>query len=695
MSDLFDKLNEAQKKAVLHFGSPLLILAGAGSGKTRVITTKIAYLIEKHGIYPESILAVTFTNKAAGEMKERVRSMLPESGNVMIKTFHSFGSWLLRNNAHLTGRNRNFLIYDDNDMLKILSDVTGGALKKEELKKFAYWISRAKDSCIEPDGNTLEISVHSKFKDIYTKYQESLRLSGNVDFGDLIMLPVNMLKNYPEIRIRTRQRFRVILVDEYQDSNRAQFELLKQLYDGSNYICVVGDEDQSIYRFRGAEIDNILNFPRYFKGSDTIRLEQNYRSTETILSVASSVVVNNQSRLGKNLWTSSGEGSPVELVYLTDQDREAEFCAGVVADKDYGGTAVLYRMNFQSRTFEEYFMNHNIPYRIVGTKRFYEREEVKDAVAYLSLLVNPGDKVAFTRVINKPARGIGKKTLSKILVSSDVPEDSGRPDLLKKTEKGLKNLSGKGLRGAKDFLEVIRYLKKRMDALSIAEILQDVITGTGLYDYYREKDTGLNISRAENLKELVNAASGYGSGTDELLRFLENVSLDPDKENPYRESGAVTLITIHNTKGLEFERVIITGLEQDIFPHYSSTKSEEELEEERRLFYVGITRAKRKLYLTSCRTRRRYGKTEYQMPSQFIGEIPPELIKIRNESISEEESDYPVGSSVYHYDYGTGIILRNWYNNGKLHVVVKFQTGMVGKFIARYSGLERVGGYDR
>lgn len=696
MTSLLDKLNEKQREAVLHFGRPLLILAGAGSGKTRVITSKIAYLIKERKFDPKSILAVTFTNKAAEEMKQRAEDMEADAKNVMIKTFHSYGAWLLRNNAHLIGLNRYFLIYDDNDKLKILKEIAGGIIKREELKQFAYWISRAKDSCIEPDGNTEKITLHSEFKKIYRMYEDYLKEAGNVDFGDLIMLPVNMLKNYPEIRLRTRQRFRVILVDEYQDSNRAQFELLKQLYDGSTYICVVGDEDQSIYRFRGAEIDNILSFPEYFKGSETIRLEQNYRSTETILDVASSVVVNNKNRLGKNLWTSLGTGSPVELVYLDDQDKEAEFCGEVVADKNYSGTAVLYRTNSQSRAFEEYFMNNGIPYRVVGTKRFYEREEVKDAVAYLALLVNPFDTVSFKRVINKPSRGIGAKTLEALLKVGGLKGNQNitATNLLKQAEEGMKYISGRGAHGVKSFLELIDFLKEKMTSVSVAELVHLVILKTGLFVLYNEKDTETGSSKADNLNELVNGASGYGTGMDELLRFLENVSLDPDKENPYSKSDAVTLITLHNTKGLEFDRVVITGLEKNIFPHYSNSQSEEELEEERRLFYVGITRAKKKLYLTSCRIRRRFGRIETQTPSQFIDEIPKEFVSINDRRVHSEVADYPVGSLVYHYDYGTGIIINNWYNNGRLHVAVRFQSGRIGRFIPQYTNLERIMSYD-
>ncbi|MCD6121671.1 MAG: UvrD-helicase domain-containing protein, partial [Spirochaetales bacterium] len=636
---------------------------------------------------------------AAEEMKQRAGDMEAGAGNAVIKTFHSFGAWLLRNNAHLIGLNRYFLIYDDNDRLKVLKDVAGD-IKREELKQFAYWISRAKDSCIGPDENTEKITLHSDFRQVYGKYQKHLREAGNVDFGDLIMLPINMLKNNPEIRKRTRQRFKVILVDEYQDSNRAQFELLKQLYDGTNYICVVGDEDQSIYRFRGAEIDNILSFPEYFKGSETIRLEQNYRSTKKILNFASSVVVNNKNRLGKKLWTSLGVGSDVELVYLDDQDKEAEFCGEVVADKNYTGTAVLYRTNSQSRAFEEYFMNHGIPYRVVGTKRFYEREEVKDAVAYLALLVNPFDSVSFKRVINKPSRGVGVKTLKTLTHREDYKEElkgsmnTPRVNLLEQAEKGLQNISGRGARGVKSFLETVKYLKRRAASVPVAELVRMVNIKTGLFDLYNEKDAETGGSKVDNLNELINGASGYGTGMDELLRFLENVSLDPDKENPYKKSGAVTLITLHNTKGLEFERVVITGLEEGIFPHYSNSKSEEELEEERRLFYVGITRAKNKLYLTSCRIRRRFGKTENQIPSQFLDEIPAGFVKTTDRCIRAGNMEYPVGSVVYHYEYGTGIITDNWYNNGMLHVAVRFQSGRIGKFIPRYTQLERIKNYD-
>ncbi len=692
MKDILEGLNEKQREAVLHFGHPLLILAGAGSGKTRVITTKIAYLIEERNFEPSSILGVTFTNKAADEMRTRIAGMIRREPP-MIKTFHSFGAWLLRRNSHLLGLNSSFLIYDENDSVRILKELFGKQYSAEELKAFMHQISRLKDSCIDPDGDVGKVSFNPDLRRVYESYQKRLKDTGNLDFGDLIMLSVRLLSDHEAVRKRIRQRFRAILVDEYQDSNHAQFELLKELYSGDNYLCVVGDEDQSIYRFRGADIDNILSFPRHFPGTDIIRLERNYRSTMPILKVASAVVSNNMNRLGKNLWTDKESGIPVKLVFLNDQQHEAEFCCELLEDGNYGGTAILYRMNAQSRIFEEYFTNSGIPYRVIGTKRFYEREEVKDAIAYLALALNPRDSVSFHRIVNKPARGIGKVTLSRVLTRGD-----GERDILPCIRKNLTD-RGSGIgtrarRGIEDFLGIIDAVRDRLNHHSLSDTIRFIIEESGLYRYYREKDSSMGSQKADNLEELVNACSTYGSGVDEALRFLENISLDSSEENPYIEENAVSLITLHNTKGLEFERVIITGLEQSIIPHHSNSESDDEVEEERRLFYVGITRAKKTLVLTSCRRRRIFGKTQVQEPSRFLKEIPEKYIEVEDRSSAGDDEYYPAGSLVYHYEYGSGIILKNWYNNGILNVVVRFENGKIARLIPKYAGLKRIEYYD-
>ncbi len=700
-----DMLNEDQLRAVLHFGNPLLVLAGAGSGKTRVITTKVAYLIEEMGIPPYSILAVTFTNKAAQEMRERVAEMIGTRVEPMVKTFHSFGAWFLRYNSHLFGLDRNFTIYDESDSLRLLRDIFGKKYSVEELKRYFHIIERLKNFCIPPDGDFSPVSYDPEVAPIYSAYQRRLEETGCVDFGDLIMRVVKLLDEDKEVKLRTQQRFRVILVDEYQDSNRAQFELLKLLYSGDNYLCVVGDEDQSIYGFRGADIKNILSFKDSFPNTDVIRLERNYRSPREILDVASSVVSNNKNRLGKNLWTEKVSGRPVELVILNDEREEAAFCAELLSDGNFGGTAIMYRMNSQSRVFEEYFSNLGIPYRVIGTKRFYEREEVKDVIAYLSFLLNPRDRISFIRIVNKPPRGIGKVSLEKLLpyFNRDAVVMAINGDI-SELIKGFKGGGSVAVKGLKSFFSLIMRLKDSLVSNPLPLSIKELIRESGLYDYYKEKDAVNGTMKLDNLEELVNASAPYSGGFDELSRFLENVTLDSSEENPYEKENAVSLITLHNTKGLEFERVIITGLEQGIIPHRSSSSEDEEIEEERRLFYVGITRARDSLFLTTCRMRRIFGITEPREPSMFLNEIPDSLVKVINRSggntygiygrgFSDNE-DYPVGSVVYHYDYGTGIIVKNWYNNGMLNIIVRFESGKTARFIPKYTNLERVSEYD-
>lgn len=624
MTDHLESLNEQQRQAVMHWGAPLLILAGAGSGKTRVITSKIAYLIEEKSCDPQSILAVTFTNKAADEMRVRAAALAPKAERVMIKTFHSFGAWLLRRNAAFAGLAQSFRIYDDDDVCSLLRQILGRGTAHAELRRLASLISRAKDYCLPPNGDLTRISLNDDFREVYGRYQQRLRDIGNADFGDLIMRSVELLSGYPDIRQSVRRRFRVILVDEYQDSNLAQFRLLRELYDRENYVCVVGDEDQSIYGFRGAEIGNILGFHEHFAGTETIRLEENYRSTRTILQVASAVVQHNTKRLGKTLWTSREADDPVALVCLRDQEREARFCARLVEDGDFRGTAILYRMNSQSRTFEEVFSRAGIPYRVVGTTRFYDREEVKDVLGYMALLLNPRDLVSFRRVANKPPRGIGGKSLEKITAASG---DVGG-DLLAASNRSATELSGKAGRGARAFAGICEDLSETLETHSLHDFIRMLAERSGLLEHYRERDAAEGTQRVENLEELVNAGAGYPDGREGLAGFLEAVMLSSTDENPYEPEDRVTLITIHNTKGLEFDRVVISGLEDGVFPHRSSTLSEDELEEERRLFYVGITRARNSLFLTWCRERRVFGRWEYQRPSRFLREVPETAFQI-------------------------------------------------------------------
>ncbi len=658
MDSYLSVLNPEQRQAVLHWGKPLLILAGAGSGKTRVITTKIAYLVRERGIDPRSILAVTFTNKAAREMAERAQYIDGRAADAMIRTFHSFGAWFLRRNGALIGLDNNFVIYDDDDTVTLLSSLMPNA-NRAEAARVAHLIARAKDYFLNPDDPELALIDHRpQFRELYARYEERLRSIGNVDFGDLIKKPVEILRTFPEVKQRFQERFQVILVDEYQDSNVAQFELLKELYTPQTYLCVVGDDDQSIYRFRGAEVRNILEFPDRFPDTDLIRLERNYRSTAPILAVAGTVVDNNRGRLGKTLRAERGDGKLPTLVFLPDQETEASFCAELIEKSRqkqgsaYADWAILYRTNAQSLTFETEFLRRHIPYKVVGSLKFYEREEVKDALALLSILVNPRDEIAFKRVVNKPARGVGQVTVDKIveaaahfIAESDRAEQRG--NLIEACRRMAPELSKKARTGLEGFLSVLEQgrvmleaepetesLSRRRKATSsdhlvagegLSALIVYMLEASGIAEYHASEDEIAGTQRISNLQELVNAASLYASTLEGLAEFLEHIELDRSMESGEESTDSVTLITVHNTKGLEFRRVIITGLEQGVFPR--DDKEDEDLEEERRLFYVGVTRAMDELYLTTCALRRMYGRTNLNQPSLFLSEIPMDYIK--------------------------------------------------------------------
>jgi DNA helicase-2/ATP-dependent DNA helicase PcrA len=651
LDTFLETLNPVQKEAVLHVGNPLLILAGAGSGKTRVIIGKIAYLIARQGIDPESILAVTFTNKAAEEMRTRAEDLDPRAHRVMIKTFHSFGAWLLRRNSLAAGLHPQFTIYDTDDQLSLLTSLVPD-MNRNQLRSMVHEISRAKDLGVTPSHGLDSYTENKEFKKIYRTYEKRLREIGNADFGDLILLTKQVLTQEPVIRHRLQDRFQVILVDEYQDSNTPQDQLLSLLAGPSSYVCVVGDDDQSIYRFRGAEVANILQFPSQFPGADTIRLEQNYRSTPEILALASAVVSHNETRLGKELWTENPSGPLPKILYLPDSEDEPQAVLSLIqSDQDQGlpfaRTAILYRTNAQSRSFETQFIRANIPYRIIGTLRFYEREEIKDSLAYLKLLANPRDDVSFRRIINKPSRGLGNAALGKIADQIHVAQG----DWIRATQQALPNLSAKAGRGAKEFCSHIQDLQyPPSDGESLAAWVSLIIQQSGLAEYHKEQDSIAGTQKLQNLDELINAASLYPNSLEGLLEFLEGIELDSSRETLPEHADALTLITMHNTKGLEFDRVICTGMEEGLFPRNPNDPGE--LEEERRLFYVAATRAREELVFTSCSQRKIHGRTVQSLPSRFLQEIPRTMVTM--EKIGATRSAYSVG---YHQDepweYGT------------------------------------------
>ena len=745
--EYLETLNPEQTEAVVHNGSPLLILAGAGSGKTRVITTKIAYLIQHENVQPWSILAVTFTKKAANEMKERAVALEPLASEAQIKTFHSFGAWFLRRYAEEAGLDPNFTVYDDDDSASLLMKAVPGMTKKQA-NITAHKIALCKDYCLTPDDDLSRFDEDGELSSLYKTYQERLRATGNADFGDLIMRPVQILNSNEIVRRQIQHRFRVIMVDEYQDSNVAQFMLLHALsgvQDGSGtYVCVVGDDDQSIYKFRGAEVQNILRFPEQFEGTKIIRLERNYRSTGKILATADAVVSNNVDRLGKTLVAERGEGNEPVLVFLDNQDKEAAFCSQLIhkavdAGASYSDFAILYRTNAQSLGFETEFLHEQIPYAVVGSLKFYEREEIKDTLSYLALLANPRNEIAFSRIVNKPVRGIGEKSQEKIINSAH--ETAGALienfNLLDAAENCAESLSKKARDGLKDFCSVMKNLRTFIeeksrevrddsvtDALAEAAIqkapaqqngggdferlsvfIQKVIEDSWLDKFHKAQDDADGTSRVQNMEELVNSAADYPLSNKGLLDFLDAIELDRSLAEQAGESAdAVTLITLHNTKGLEFNRVIITGLEGGIFPR--DDKVGEELEEERRLFYVGITRAKDELYITSCAMRRLYGHIQPMAPSPFLmeagnvfrvmGRVPLSYSRAVSANGEFESSDadlspkaavlekWKKGVRLYHDDYGYGQIVSSSDASGEVVIEVQFESGGRKKFLPEY-----------
>jgi DNA helicase II / ATP-dependent DNA helicase PcrA len=688
VAEYLNILNDKQKEAVLHEGSALLILAGAGSGKTRVITSKIAWLLKEKGIDPFSILAVTFTNRAAAEMRQRVEAMTGYTSGVMIRTFHSFGSWILRKYGHKAGIPSGYTIYDDDDSLSLLQNIYPEQTKKA-LAPFARMISRAKDYALFPDDDLSEQFYDEKLQKMYEDYQARLDRIGNADFGDLIIKPLRLLEQFEDVRAEIQSRFRVILVDEYQDSNIAQDRFLRTLAAEDSYVCVVGDDDQSIYGFRGAEVENILSFPKRFPGADIIRLEQNYRSTQPILDLAAAVVDNNQGRLGKTLWTEKTEGVKPEFRRLMNQEEEAEYCLELLSDHNYEETAILYRTNSQSMAFESLFLRKGVPYKVVGAIRFYEREEIRDMLSYMAFICNLRDEIAFRRIVNKPARGLGKA--SQDLVVNESERFSG--DLLKAAGEAAKGLKGKRAEGLKKFVKIISEAMVLLQTGSLSDFLGKLAESSGLVQHYREVDEDSLSAKSDNLGQLISAAADYADGMDGLQAFLEDIELDRSRmADRTNSSKGVTLITMHNTKGLEFDRVIITGLDDGLFPDSRGLAEQESLEEERRIFYVSITRARKELYLLSARSRYLWGRRQYYERSRFLDEVPQELFGTGSDPVQSEE--YTPGMFVYHDEYGNGQIVKTWYNGANFLVMVQFASGQQGTFMPKYQPLEKISGDD-
>jgi len=634
-----ENLNKEQKEAVLYTEGPLLIFAGAGSGKTRVLTYRVAYLIEEKGVYPTNILAITFTNKAANEMKERVGGLIGNTEGMWISTFHSACVRILRQNIEsLKDFKKNFVIFDTKDQETLIKE----CLKELNLndKNFpirgvATEISRAKDMLIGPD-KYYDRNMHDirkrKLADIYSLYQKKLQKNNALDFDDILNKTVELLEQNPDVLQYYRNKFRYILVDEYQDTNFSQYTLIRLLAGEHKNLCVVGDDDQSIYSWRGADIGNILNFEKDFPGAKVIKLEQNYRSTQVILDAANSVIKNNFARKSKKLWTQKSTGRLIIYHYAVDEREEADFIMNeverVIAEerRDLGDFAILYRTNAQSRVLEEACMSHGLPYRIVGGFKFYERKEVKDIVSYLRVIQNPDEDLSLKRIINIPKRGIGNAALDALTQYAASKADSLFSALLEVDN--ISRVSPKAKKGIKEFVSIMSELMGIAETEKVSKLVKEVLERTGYLDELEKGEDEESRTRAENIKELLSATFEFEALNENALLpdFLEQIALMSDIDTLEEGKSALVMMTLHSAKGLEYPFVFISGMEEGVFPSQRSYFEANQMEEERRLMYVGITRAMERLYLTAAFERTLYGSTTYNTVSQFIREIPKELL---------------------------------------------------------------------
>ncbi|WP_337287040.1 UvrD-helicase domain-containing protein [Candidatus Methylomirabilis sp.] len=731
---ILGNLNPRQEEAVLHTEGPLLVLAGAGSGKTRVITRRIAYLIGHCGVAPWNILAVTFTNKAAAEMKRRVTDLLDQQSSVgsstpdlaprtshpapLVGTFHAICVRILRKHAPALGLKSSFVIYDEGDQLSLMRDCLRGlGLSERTLSPRAVLsrISRAKNELLSPEEYALQANDHMEERTakLYIRYQERLEELQALDFDDLLMSTVRLFEEHHEVLAAYQDLWRYILVDEYQDTNHVQYRMIQMLAGKHGHLCVVGDDDQSIYRWRGADLNNILDFERDHPGCVVIRLEQNYRSTQRILECAGAVVAHNFGRKGKTLWTENDIGDTIMLYRALDETDEARFAARTIHSQAAGeGTryddyAIFYRTNAQSRVLEEALQQALIPYVIVGGLRFYERKEIKDLLAYLRWVVNPADSISFKRLVNAPTRGIGPATVAKLELSAMHEKTTIWEACQRAVREKLLNVKQQA--AMEGLLHLIEEARAQSAFTPIPDLIAELITASGYAEELQREGTPEAQSRLENLKELVTASQEFMERNAEagLSAFLDSVALISDLDEYTEGRGAVTLMTLHMAKGLEFETVFMVGLEEGIFPHAYAISDERELEEERRLCYVGMTRARRRLYLASARQRRLYGNRSFNLPSRFLDEIPPDVLQVqdplesRGASLSafsarqEHQDDEPFvdrlhpGTRIRHPDFGVGVIRERSGSGDDLKVVVRFNGAGEKKLMVRYAQLEQ------
>jgi DNA helicase-2/ATP-dependent DNA helicase PcrA len=707
---LLEDLNPPQRDAVTHGSGPLLVLAGAGSGKTRVLTHRVAYLVATEQAKPSEVLAITFTNKAAEEMRERVEGLVGRLVRVMwVMTFHSACARILRTEAKQLGYTNRFSIYDEADSVRLIRrclDELSIDPKRFAPRAIKAQISNAKNQL--KDAAAYREQVSSFFEqtaaDVYDVYERRIHEMNALDFDDLLFRAVNVLELFPEVLERYRNTFRWILVDEYQDTNHAQYRLLQLLAGKERNVCVVGDDDQSIYGFRGAEIRNILDFEQDFAGTKVVKLEQNYRSTQTVLSAANAVVANNMGRKPKELWTELGEGEPVHVRELEDEHAEARYVASEIeqlGDEQVPrrDIAVFYRTNAQSRVLEDTLVRCAVAYQVIGGTKFYERAEIKDALAYLTLLVNPQDTVSFSRIVNSPKRGIGQTSQARIVSHANtvgmsvwdvavLPED-------------IPGLAPPAVKAVDSFMSVMERLRELAEHTSVGNLLEAVLEETGYVEALEVERTIEAQGRVENLQELVGVAREFDAtwegerGLEGLAEFLQQLSLYSEQDALRDEDDLVTLMTLHNAKGLEYPVVFIIGCEEGVFPH-SRSIDEGNLEEERRLCYVGITRTRQKLYITFARTRSLYGARSYNMQSRFVDEIPveltdseaaPDVASWEQQRAQEAPIPFRVGEDVMHATFGEGVVTG--IEDGGIVVVRFASNGSERKLMADYAPLRR------
>ncbi|WP_170006351.1 DNA helicase PcrA [Bacillus fonticola] len=722
---LVDGLNPEQQRAVQTTEGPLLIMAGAGSGKTRVLTHRMAYLLVEKMVNPYNILAITFTNKAAREMRERIGKLMGNSADDMwISTFHSMCVRILRRDIDRIGYNRNFTILDTTDQRSVIKNILKAKNidpKKFDPRSLLGSISQAKNELQTPEDVEKQAGDYYQqlVADVYKQYQKQLRQNHALDFDDLIMMTLILFDRVPEVLEYYQRKFQYIHVDEYQDTNRAQYMLVKKMASKYENLCVVGDSDQSIYKWRGADIANILSFEKDYPSAKTILLEQNYRSTKRILRAANEVIANNSNRKPKNLWTDNDEGQTITYCKSFNERAEAQYVVGKIQELllqgfTYTDIAVLYRTNAQSRILEDTFLMTNTPYNVVGGMKFYDRKEIKDLLAYLRLISNPADDISLERIINVPKRGIGAGTLDKIRQYASEHELSLYAALAERSQIGL---SGKIGNAIDEFRDLIRHFSQMQEYLSVTELTEQVMERSGYENALKQEKSLEAQSRLENMEEFLSVTKAFEEQNEEdksLITFLTDLALVADINKDEEETQeAITMMTLHSAKGLEFPVVFLVGMEESIFPHSRALMEDTEMEEERRLAYVGITRAEKKLFLSNAESRTLFGQTKINAPSRFLNEIPSDLLEIEGEAMSNARSVQPkrhematrkqpvmtpkkntagswqLGDKALHKKWGVGTVVNVKGEGDQQEVEIAFPNSGVKRLLAAFAPIEK------